>query len=92
MTPAGDQTPWCCIDKRSRETDSLTFSAFQREAPAGITPMNTRTFTAMCSRVICGITTCSREPSGSIASTNGVERVDAVKVPEQLGAMVGRSM
>jgi hypothetical protein len=29
-------------------------------------------FTAMCRRVTSGMTTCSREPSGSIASTNGV--------------------
>ena len=31
-------------------------------------------FTAQCWRVMSGITTCRREPSGSIASTNGVER------------------
>ena len=28
----------------------------------------------MCRRVICGVTTCRREPSGSIASAKGVGR------------------
>ena len=32
---------------------------------------NLRMLTAMCRRVMSGMTTCSREPSGSIASTNG---------------------
>ena len=35
---------------------------------------NLRMLTAMCRRVMSGMTTCSREPSGSIASTNGVDR------------------
>ena len=35
---------------------------------------NLRMFTDQCRRVMSGITTCSREPSGSIASTNGVDR------------------
>ena len=34
--------------------------------------MNLRMLTAMWARVICGITTCSRDPSGNMASTNGV--------------------
>ena len=34
---------------------------------------NLRMLTAMCRRVMSGMTTCSREPSGSIASTNGVD-------------------
>ena len=33
---------------------------------------NLRMFTAMCRRVMSGITTCSRDPSGIVASTNGV--------------------
>ena len=37
---------------------------------------NLRMLTAQCSRVMSGITTCSREPSGSIASTNGLRQVD----------------
>jgi len=35
---------------------------------------NFRTLTAQCRRVTSGITTCSREPSASDASTNGLDR------------------
>src|SRR3954451_9470579 len=35
---------------------------------------NLRMLTAQCWRVMSGITTCRREPSGNIASTNGVDR------------------
>ena len=33
---------------------------------------NLRMLIAMCRRVMSGMTTCSREPSGIVASTNGV--------------------
>ena len=35
---------------------------------------NLRTLTCQCSRVMSGMTTCSREPSGRTASTNGLDR------------------
>ncbi len=41
---------------------------------------NLRMFTAMWRRVMLGITTCRRDPSGSIASTNGVDR--SIRRPE----------
>ncbi len=45
---------------------------------------NLRMLTAMCRRVMSGMTTCSREPSGIVASTNGVDM--SIRRPE-----VGRS-
>ena len=36
--------------------------------------MNFRMFTAQCRRVMSGMATCRREPSGRAASTNGIDR------------------
>jgi hypothetical protein len=41
---------------------------------------NFRMLTAMCRRVMSGMTTCSREPSGIVASTNGVDM--SIRRPE----------
>ena len=50
---------------------------------------NLRMFTDQCRRVMSGMTTCSREPSGSIASTNGVER--STRRPDDLSIRSTRS-
>ena len=51
--------------------------------------MNLRMFTAQCSAVMSGMTTCRRLPSGSIASTNGEER--SMRRPEDLSMRSTRS-
>ncbi len=50
---------------------------------------NLRMFTDQCWRVMSGIATCRREPSGSIASTNGVDR--STRRPEDLSIFSTRS-
>ena len=50
---------------------------------------NLRMFTDQCARVMSGIATCSRDPSGSIASTNGVDR--STRRPEDFSIFSTRS-
>ena len=51
--------------------------------------VNLRMLTAQCRRVMSGITTCSREPSGSEASTNGELR--STRRPEDCSIRSTRS-
>ncbi len=50
---------------------------------------NLRTLTAQCSRVMSGMTTCNRLPSGSVASTKGDDR--SIRRPDDLSIRSTRS-
>jgi hypothetical protein len=76
-----------CVAPATRMFNPATTAASRnRPATAGSVPSSTRSstwrarttnlrmFNAQCSRVASGIATCSRLPSGSVASTNGCDR------------------
>ena len=68
LTTAASRNVAACAVSVPRGTRSSTVRA---------RTTNLRTLTAQCSRVMSGMTTCSRLPSGSIASTNGTAQVES---------------
>ena len=77
LRAAGDDDVEAGRDGRLEETRPPARSACRAATSSSSVlrgQTNLRMLTAQCRRVMSGITTCSRQPSGSIASTNGVDR------------------
>ena len=65
LATAASRKVAACLGSVPRRTRSSRWSALTT---------NLRTLTCQCVRLMSGMTTCSREPSGRVASTNGLLR------------------